>query len=86
MSNLVIIRYATTKKNTLSAIEFNNSRIAKVTSTTTGMIPAGIYDNSGLPFKTLAWFNENDFRMDKANKRMLLKVLTDNDIVTITLI
>jgi len=47
MSNLVIIRYATTSKNTLSAIEFNNSRIAKVTSTTSGMLEAGIYTNNG---------------------------------------
>ena len=86
MASITIIRYATTAKNTLSAILYLNKRIAISTSTSTGMIPAGIYDNSGLPFKTLAWFNENDFRMDKANKRMLLKVLTDNDIVTITLI
>ena len=47
MSSLLIIRYATTQKNTLSAIEFGSSRVALASSSTVSMISAGIYTNNG---------------------------------------
>jgi hypothetical protein len=86
MATLLLIRYATLKKNSLTAIEFNNERICTATSLTSTLIAPGIYSDPPNDFSDLSWFDANDLRMDKTQKFKLLTILTDYTITQITVI
>jgi len=86
MPSLLLIRYATLKKNSLTAIEYNGLRICIATSTTSTLIAPGIYTDPPNDFTNTDWFDSNDLRLDKPSKLKLQNILTENTITQITVI
>lgn len=63
-----------------------NTKIIEATSVKALCIAPGIYTSPPNNFKTLAWFINQNMKIDKPSKAHLLRYLTTYDVTTITVI